>query len=86
MASHKAWKAGQGHPNRQIRDLAWHRCLEGSHFIAGENEAQGKDLPLATQLISDFVPKAWALGPDGLVLCASQFLHLQNERASSYWG
>lgn len=37
--------------------------MEGSHFTDGETEAQGKDLLLATQLIPDILPKAWALGP-----------------------
>lgn len=60
--------------------------MEVSRFIARETEAQGKDLPLATQLIPDLVPKAWALGPDGLALCTSQFSHLQNEHVSSYQG
>lgn len=51
------------------RDLAWDRCLEGSHFTDGESESWGKGLSLAMQLI----PKAQPLGPDILALFASQF-------------
>lgn len=76
VVSHKTWNAGQVHPNGQIRGLAWGWCLASYCFTDRDTKAWGKDLPLATQLSPDLTLKVWALGLDGLALCASQFSHL----------